>query len=70
MVRVCYTFHDAEADFYIACTQQDVPKGNYVAFKCFCTRMSVEENNNNKELITYKYKIQNTKYKLMIRLCS
>jgi len=51
MVRVCYTFHDALADFYTACTQQNVLKGNCVAFKCFCTRMSVEENNNNKELI-------------------
>jgi hypothetical protein len=50
MVRVYYTFHDAEPDFYIACTQQEVLKGNYVAFKCFCTHMSVVENND-KELI-------------------
>jgi len=37
--------------FDIACPQQEVLKGNYVAFRRFCTGMSIEENNNNKKLI-------------------
>jgi hypothetical protein len=39
--------------FYIAYTLQELLKGNYIAFKCFCNSMSVKHNTN-KEFMVIK----------------
>jgi hypothetical protein len=37
--------------FYFTYTQQEVLRGNYVAFKCFCNSMSVEHDTNKESMV-------------------